>query len=448
VKRLALLTASACICACQDPPAPAAAAAAASSAPLPAASSAAPSAPTRRPLNVLLLTVDAFRADAAPWLGYSRNTAPNLARLAEQSVVYEQARSVSSYTAQSVVTWLTGRYVSTLYRQGVFFAAYPTCNTFFAEILHGRNVRTMSVQSHLYFGRGKGVDQGFDEWSLVPGITFDAETDNNVTSPKTTELMQATLAKPENTGGRFFAWTHYTDPHDQYVSHPECPAEWGTRRARDRYDCEIFFADLWLGKLLDWARTQAWWKDTAVVVTSDHGEAFGEHGMYKHAFQLWDVLVRVPLLIYLPGGKPRRISEPRSLIDLAPTVFDLLGQPPPPEFVGRSMLPEVLGAAPDSREPLLLELNEDSHNPAVRAVIQGDYKLIVYGSGTGWQHQLYSLRADPGEQQDLARSEPEQLEEMKRVFAKAFAAIPSLAPYGGMKLHGGGTARGPVCPRK
>jgi choline-sulfatase len=410
--------------------------------------SATPSAVPSRPLNVLLLTVDAFRADTAPWLGYSRNTAPNLTRLAEQSAVYTDVRSVASYTAQSVITWLAGRYVSTLHRQGVFFAAYPSCNTFFPELLQPKHIRTLAVQSHLYFGRGKGVDQGFDEWNIVPGITFDAETDNNVTSPKTTELMQAMLAKPENTSGQFFAWTHYTDPHDQYVSHPECPAEWGTRAARNRYDCEVFFSDLWLGKLLDWARTQPWWKNTAVIVTSDHGEAFGEHGMFKHAFQLWDGLVKVPLLIYVPGAEPRRIEAPRSLIDLAPTIFDLMGQPPAEQFVGKSLLPEVLGARPESREPVVLELNEDSHNPAVRAVVQGDYKLIVYGSGAGWQHQLFNLRQDPKEEQDLAKQEPQKLEEMKRVFAAAFAAIPSIAPYGGMKLQGGGTARGPVCPRQ
>ena len=78
---------------------------------------------------------------------------------------------------------------------------------------------------------------------------------------------------------------------------------------RDRYDNEVFYTDLWLGKLLTWAREQQWWKDTVVIISADHGEAFGEHGFYKHAFEIWDVLTRVPLLVSGPGIKPRRIDE-------------------------------------------------------------------------------------------------------------------------------------------
>jgi len=394
---------------------------------------------------VLLVTVDAMRADM-PWLGYERKIAPNLTRLAEQSVVYENVRSLASYTAQSVAAWLSGKYVSTLPRAGWFFTGYPQCNVFFPEILQQNHIRTIGVQSHMYFARGKGIDQGFDVWQMVPGITFDPETDNHVTSQKTTALFQELLSRPENTGGQFFAWTHYTDPHDVYVRHEECPKEWGHMN-RDRYDCEIFFTDLWLGKLLDWAKTQPWWKNTALVVTSDHGEAFGDHGMWKHAFELWDVLVRVPLLVYAPGIEPHRISEPRSLIDLAPTIMDLMGQEPPSDFAGESLVPEVYGAPPKHRDFILCELNEDSHNPQRRAFIQGDYKLVVYGYKAGWKHQLFNLREDPGEKDDLAKKQPEKLEEMKRALGAAYEHIPSVAPYGGMKLKEGGKANGPMCPR-
>ena len=204
---------------------------------------------------------------------------------------------------------------------------------------------------------------------------------------------------------------------------------------------------LWLGKLMEWARTQPWWKDTAVIITSDHGEAFGDHGMWKHAFRLWDVLVKVPMLVYAPGIEPRRIKERRSLIDLAPTIMDLLGQPPLAQFVGESLVPELYGAPPQRRDVIVMELNADSHNPPQRAIVRGDYKLIVDGPNAGWKHALYNLAEDPGEKTDLAKREPEKLEEMKRIFVETFERIPSIAPYGGMKLKSGGTARGPMCPR-
>ena len=81
--------------------------------------------------------------------------------------------------------------------------------------------------------------------------------------------------------------------------------------ARDRYDCEIFFTDHYIGKLLEWAKTQPWWENTAIILSADHGEAFGEHGEYRHAFELWQELVHVPLAFKLPGVKPRRVHVKR-----------------------------------------------------------------------------------------------------------------------------------------
>ncbi len=109
------------------------------------------------------------------------------------------------------------------------------------------------------------------------------------------------------------------DPHDQYNKHPESP-DFGNK-GRDKYDSEIFYADLWIGKLLDWAKQQPWWSNTAIIISADHGEAFGEHDMYKHAFEVWNMLLHVPLLIKAPGIVPHHIAEKRSHIDLAPTIF-------------------------------------------------------------------------------------------------------------------------------
>lgn len=395
-----------------------------------------------RPLNVLLLTIDALRADM-PWAGYPRPIAPNLTRLAEESVVYDNYRSVSSYTAQTVATLLTGRYASTLYRQGYFFTGYSEHNEFITELMQQKGIRTMGLHAHLYFGRGKGLEQGFDVWETVKGITFDAQTDNHVTSDKSVTRIIELLSDPENVKGQFFLWSHLMDPHDKYIKHKESP-DFGDKN-RDRYDSEVWFTDMWLGKLFDFARQQPWWKDTAVIVSADHGEAFGEHGMYKHAFELWEVLVRIPLIVKTPGAEPRRITEARTHIDLAPTVMELMGLEPPSGAQGQSLVKEIYGAEePKPRDVIVMELAEDTHNPHRRAIVKGDYKLIVFDGG--WQKLLFNLKDDPGEEKDLSKQEPEKLAEMEALFKETFAAIPSIPPYGGMKLKSGKVATGPSGP--
>ena len=395
----------------------------------------------RKPLNVILLTLDSLRTDV-PWQGYSRPIAPNLTKLAAESVVYTRAYAASSYTAKSVATMLSGRLASTLYRDGRFFARYAPSNRFLPEILAEHGVHSLAWHGHMYFGRKSGFEQGFAEWRLVPGIRFDPETDNDVTSDKMTALGQELLGARANAGGRFFAWAHYMDPHDQYVKHAEAP-DFG-KKARDRYDSEIWFTDFWLGKLLDWAKTQPWWNDTAIIVTADHGEAFGEHDMYKHAFELWEVLVRVPMFVRVPGGRPRTLEARRSHVDLTPTVLELMGVTAPSDtFQGRSLVPELYGAEPDDREPILCELAHDSHNPPRRALVSGRYKIIDFGRN---RYELYDLTNDAAETTDLAKSHPTEFSAMKRLLEEKFGALPSIAPYGGGKLREGGRADGPEGP--
>jgi arylsulfatase A-like enzyme len=293
----------------------------------------------------------------------------------------------------------------------------------------------------MYFGRKSGFEQGFDEWRIVPGIKFDPETDNDVTSDKMTALGKELLGNPANTRGRFFAWAHYMDPHDQYLKHVEAP-DFG-KKARDRYDSEIWFSDFWIGNLLDWMKTQPWWSDTAVIVTADHGEAFGEHEMYKHAFELWEVLVRVPMFVFAPGVKKRAIELRRSHLDLAPTVLELMGVPIPQGFQGRSLVPELYGDEPDSREPILCELAHDSHNPPRRALISGRHKIIEFERK---RYELYDLAGDPKETRDISKTDPAEFSRMKKLLDEKFGALPSIAPYGGTKLREGGRADGPEGP--
>lgn len=399
----------------------------------------APSLP--KDLNVMLLTVDSLRADA-PWTGYPRQTAPNLTDLAKRSVVYPNAYAVSSGTPKSVPTILAGRYPSSVYRSGWFFTGFSDANLFFTEILQDAGVRTLGGQAHKYFDRGKNIEQGFDIWRIVDGIAFDSTTDRSVTSDKMTDMAIEMLSDPKNTSDQFFLWFHYMDPHDQYIKHEMSP-DFG-KTNRDRYDSEVFFTDFHIGRLFEFAKDKDWWKRTAIIISADHGEAFGEHGMYKHAFELWEVLTRVPLVIYYPGVEPRVIEQRRSHIDLAPTIVELMGHPVSKTFVGKSLVPELLGAAPDNREPIVLDLPEDKNSAERRAIIYGDYKLIAKNNGS--QYLLFNLAKDPQEKHDLAKKEPEKLKELKERFEQTWSEIDVVRPYGGMKMANGTLASGPEGP--
>lgn len=394
------------------------------------------------PLNVMLLTIDSLRADM-PWTTYERAIAPNLTALAKQSVVYENAYSVSSSTSKSVPAMLIGRYPSSIYRSGWFFAGFSQANLFFTEVLQQRSVRTLGGHGHMYFDRGKDLDQGFDIWRVVDGIDFNSKTDRHVTSDKMTDMAIGMLSDPTNTQGQFFMWFHYMDPHDQYIKHDASP-DFGNYN-RDRYDSEVYFTDLHLGRLFEFAKKQPWWERTVVIISADHGEAFGDHGMHKHGFELWEVLTHVPLLFHGPGLQPRTIDARRSHIDLAPTILELMGVSELPGGLhGQSLVPELRGAEPENREPILLDLPEDHNSPDRKAIISGDYKLIVQSFGA--RHLLYNLAKDPKEEQDLAKREPEKLQEMKALFDEAWGKLELVQPFGGMKLASGKTARGPRGP--
>ena len=381
--------------------------------------------PTRRrpegPLNVVLILVDSMRADM-PWAGYPRDVAPTLTEMEKESVSYTRAHSISSYTAKSLGGLLSGKYPSSLPRTSHFFTSYSNETLFFPEVLEQAGVRSLAVHGHTYMGgkRNKGLAQGFHTWQLVRGLHWEMpKREWDVTSHKITPLATKLLdAVPADR--RFFLYVHYMDPHHGYQNHAGSK-RWGDR-PRDRYDAEMFYTDGWLKKLVDHLRARADWSETVVVVSADHGDAFGEHGQTRHAFTLWETVTHVPLFFYnLPGAPARRIDEPRSHIDLAPTILDLMGAPPSPDLVGESLVGELYGAEP-TRRPVLLDLPKDDTNPELRAVIDGDHKLIV--SGKGFRRQLFNLAEDPGELVDLARKDPAKLEHMKGVFEATWGKVP------------------------
>jgi choline-sulfatase len=149
----------------------------------------------------------------------------------------------------------------------------------------------------------------------------------------------------------------------------------------------------------------------------------------------------VPLIVRLPGAPHRRIDQPRSHVDIAPTVLELTNVVARHDFVGKSLVAELRGATPEPR-PVLLDLPADSNNSERRALIDGDYKLLVYGSD--WRFELYDLKADPAETKDLSRAAPDKLAELKATYTELWSKVVKVKPFGGNKLMGGGVASGPA----
>jgi arylsulfatase A-like enzyme len=395
----------------------------------PVASSASPSgsapgaaarpAALERDFNLILVTVDTLRAGECGFLGYAQPTTPSLDALAAESVVFDRAYAMASYTGKALAPMLIGRYPSETLRDGGHFNTYAAGNTFLAERLQTAGVRTMGAASHWYFKPRFGVTQGFDEFdiSAVP-TSGQTDTDSTSTSRQLTDAGERLLEG--NGSSRFFLWVHYFDPHLQYVAHegapdfsdPAHPQGW---RMHAAYDGEVWFTDQQIGRLLDYARSQPWWKDTVVVVTSDHGEALGEHNInFQHGWEIWEPLMRIPLVFRVPGVQPHRVPVKRSAVDIVPTILDVMRvEAAAGELSGQSMLADLLAKPSDAyaERDVYLDMPDGPYTHMRRGIIHGDTpgkKLVHLG---GRQYQLYDLAADPGEHEDLA-GDPSQLSPM------------------------------------
>lgn len=363
-------------------------------------------------LNVVLITIDTLRYDLG-YMGYQRPISPNIDALAKRATVYEQAYSLASYTSKSLGPMLIGRYGSETNRGWMHFNKYPAQDVMVQERLKAAGVFTISVQGHWYFKEDTGLGRGFDVLDMSAAPTRpQGEGDKTVNSEQISDAAIKLLESPERASQRFFMWVHYLDPHAEYVPHADF--DFGSN-GRARYDGEIAFTDHHVGRVLT-ALSQAPFADrTVVIVTSDHGEAFGEHGLIRHGFELWEELVRVPLVVYVPGQASRRLRERRSAIDLVPTMLDVFGLPMPTgdDFLsGKSMLAEWYGAPPEQRE-IFIDMPAGPYNGDRQAYIADDLKLVTSNSRP---MGLYNLASDPGETKNLskdAETATKALERMK-----------------------------------
>lgn len=378
-------------------------------------------------MNLVLITVDTLRWDTH-YAGNPREISPNLDRLAARSVVFDRGYALSSYTGRAIGPMMAGRYPTECARDSNHFTSYHASNVMLAERLRAAGFRTMGAASHFYFQRRYGLAQGVEIWD-TSAEPSSHEQETVSTDARVADRAIAMLRAQAGQPGRFFLWTHFFDPHKQYVPHPELPSFGNGERAR--YEGEVAWTDRQIGRLLDALAELPFAERTIVVVTSDHGEAFGEHGMSWHGIELWEELVRVPWIIYVPGLAPRHVTLPRSQIDLLPTLLELLRLPLPPRgapdaLSGTSLVPDLLGE-PLPPRPIYIDLPEGPFNSMRRSIIEGGWKLIERGAR---RFELYHLESDPGEHVNVAAREPEQLARMRALMEQVRSSLREIPAAG------------------
>ena len=399
-----------------------------------ASAGAAPGSAIPRDMNLVFVTIDTVRADLH-YAGYGRELSPNIDKLAARSVVFDRAYSLASYTGKSVGPMLIGKYGSETHRNWAHSNSFTKQDTFVAQRLKKAGFHTMAVHALRYFGAHSGMSRGFDVVDMsASGDGTIKGMETSVSGDKVANAALKLLGKSDNTDKRFFLWMHFLDPHADYMRHTE-PEPFG-KSQRDLYDGEIAFVDKHLGRVLDAIAAAPWGKKTAIVLTSDHGEAFGEHKMWRHGFELWEELVRVPLVIYVPGVAPGHVAVRRGAIDMVPTILDLMGVPAPPGtekydyLSGVSMMPDLLDPQSAEARDVFIDMPDGPYNDPRRALIHGDMKLIVSNNVT---HELYDLAKDPEERQNLWEDAPPEAKEIAGLYAAAKARLKEVRVTGEKK---------------
>jgi len=401
--------------------------------------------------NVIVVLVDTLRADHLSLYGYGRKTSPVLDRFARRGIFFPVVRSQAACTFPSVNSLLTSRYPMRFVDQPGGSMGIPAGVEVLPEVLQRAGYETAAISASPIvrvspskhnpsggFGRGFG---SFDEscvWRHAACV-----------NQKAFEFLRsARAARP------FFLYLHYMDPHGPYsppktferrfstpveepewlrrgdsnflaseiYEHHKTPAEIDPAAVRhlvDLYDDEIRYFDGQLGQLLAEIDGRGLGDTTVVAIAADHGEQFLEHGGVKHCRSAFDVEVRTPLALRVPGRPPQVVEQPAGNVDLAPTLLALLGVDARGlGFEGRDLLAPA-GGAPEA--PVF------SGQGVYRAATGRRFKLLYDIERVDFA--LYDLEADPAETRDVKAEHPEEFRELRRgLFAWLLAVEGSTTP--------------------
>lgn len=413
------------------------------------------------PPNVVMILIDTLRADHLGCYGYARPISPNIDALAGEGTLFENAVAQSSWTGPSVASLFTSVYPS---QHGMtqFGSTLATGRPTLAEELRRGGYRTLAVSANFAFvNQRKGLLRGFDqieelsrradpgEKSELLGISAVA---GRLVTDRAIELLDASREDP------FFLYVHYMDPHSSYQPNPtlatsqpgyQGPVDGSTDQLQQivrgeieigerdlaqlisLYDGEIASVDTEVGRLLDHLRDIGAYDASVIVLLSDHGEEFLDHGSLFHMFTLYREQIHVPLILRRPGGYAGglRVRSVVELVDIGPTLLELAGLADPRPIVGASLVSVMDGSA-DARsgteeKAAFSELHGDPQVTAVwrakkhRTALTTQAWSLVAGEPRG-AVELYDLAADPGQTRDRAAQQRPVLEALsQRLSAQA-----------------------------
>lgn len=360
--------------------------------------------------NILFVTIDTVRADHVGAYGYSRPTTPTIDALAAEGGLFENAFAHAPSTRYSMPAILTGRYPSqVLWDNSMWWPGLSPDNHTIAEILHEQGFATGALLNYDYFEKKRRMDQGFDEYSNKNAALHRLTTNDPASTRGTSSKEQAEDAIAwidAHAAKRFFLWVHFYDPHFQYERHPgtqEFGPDDGDPQAL--YDGEIRFTDDQLGRVIQRLRDLGLYDKTIVVVVSDHGEGFGEHGLDFHGYHLYAAQTKVPLVIRVPGLAPQRIAMPAGHVDLLPTLANLAGAAPDGTMLGRSLVDVLSGEAGDPErvvyQEVEFELGSDRRGTRRYGAVSARWHLL-YELMPNVSWQLYDRERDPNEGKDVS----------------------------------------------
>jgi arylsulfatase A-like enzyme len=372
--------------------------------------------------NLLLVTFDTTRADRLTPYGFSSARMPALERLAREGTLFTRCYAPAVQTLPSHAAMMTGLFpiTSNVVSNG---QQLDSSVLTLAELLQAEGYRTGAIVATAPLMQVFGLSQGFDTYDdefeesvvLRAGKSLLRLFSSNRWNVRTTRpahrvaaLAQAWLKEAAREGRPFFLWLHFIEPHDPYVRHPDFarPARTvsdgptnahGVREAN--YVNEIEFADHYLGAVLRQLDALGLTDRTVTVFTSDHGESLGEQDYTGHREEVYERIIRVPLIVRMPGVVPagKRLHTPAQLVDVTPTILprlgiSLKGSP----FQGR----DLFSVAPDEPRALFaVAAKLFTREPIRIAMIDGTRKFVRWPESG--RQALYDLVADPQERQNL-----------------------------------------------
>ncbi len=352
--------------------------------------------------NVILISLDTTRADHLGCYGSESVRTPNIDALAARSLRFERCFAPVPITLPSHTSMLTGLYPlrHSVRDNGTF--RLPEHIPTLATVLGDAGWRTIGVIGAFPLTARFGLARGFDVWDeelierqqeLLP-LAFDQRPADRVTRAALRHLERLEREP-------FFLFVHYFDPHRPW----QAPALYGERYRGSPYGAEIAFTDAWVGRLLEGVRAMGLLDRTLVVFTADHGEGLRDHEEETHSYLLYNETVRVPLLLAAPGVGAGVVEHPVSLVDIVPTVLELVGVDTPGSLDGRSLLAPPQPGRLIYLESLAGRLQHGWND--LRACVVGANKFIL-----GIEPQLYDLDHDLAERHNLAADKRHLAEEI------------------------------------